>query len=37
MYEIKPAIALQRFCTVTNSHAIPFSIKMGFDETSNIF
>ena len=37
MLDIKPVTALQRFCIVANSHADLFSIKMGFDETNNVF
>ena len=37
MYRTKSVIALERFCIVTNSHAVSFSIKMCFDETNNAF
>lgn len=37
MFDIMPVIALQRLLIVTNSHADPFSVKIRFDETYNIF
>ena len=37
MYCIKPVTVLERFFIVTNSHAASFSMKIRFDETSNIF